>query len=220
MTLPIKRLREICPSVDLRAYAIRCQARGGMQSAATIEEFRSQPDRAMLDATLAQFRGDVHTWQTKLNRAARIAPSDPRPAFVLLAHGLVGSIESLPSEQQADLRNRLDAQHRAALQALEAFQRQDFLSLRDFDSALAEFKPTDIGYTFAARMRLEWRLHPSSTLGQASYLEAVQIASEAAPVLGPEIFAHSHATACLLADQPFSCTVGGHIARSVHRCAC
>ena len=74
--------------------------------------------------------------------------------------------------------------------------------IKNYEELLSTFKPGDVGYELASRMRIIWRISVDTTEPVRLGEEALAIAREASPSLGPESVAFFEVVAAIQANRP------------------
>tara|TARA_R110002049_G_scaffold72490_1_gene186986 strand:+ start:87124 stop:90456 length:3333 start_codon:yes stop_codon:yes gene_type:complete len=198
-------LESLCPTINYRAMAIRLRARTTIESPKAKDHISDPIDLALLNSSLAQFRGDVEEWESELERAAKLDPDDPRPAYLLLAYSALGSITELDEKRKKDLISRLEGRLAELYKAVELLlmpNNEGVPAIKEYEEVLSKFEPDDIGYGLASRLRIVWRISDMGPESVRLGREALVIAAEAAPSLGSESVAYFETVAAVQANRP------------------
>ena len=176
-------------------------------------ELRLSPDLARIligddaeaklyEALLAKKDHRLDRWSQLLREVARQHASDPRPAYLLLAHDQLGTFASLEEDEAKELRTHLDDRYGELFAAVEAISRNDLGAVFEREDTLASFEDDEIGYELAIRLRILWRISDAGPNRQKYNLEALDLISEAIPFLGSDALIPFRVAAAIGGDQP------------------
>jgi hypothetical protein len=146
--LDAERLAE----VDAVAVLRRMAWNGERQRTGRLAKRLSPAQTAATRGWLNLDNGFVRNARTQFGKA--IALDSTLPA-ARLGTILVGDVEALDSLGPED---RLSRQERTLLEARRRTESKDWQGIRALDQDLASFAPSDLPYSYAARLRVLWRL--------------------------------------------------------------
>ncbi len=197
------KIRENCPTLNPLVLGLRLFDR----------ELRLSPDLARIligdeaetklyEALLAKKDNRLDRWAQLLREVARQHAEDPRPAYLLLAHDKLGTMESLDDDQANELRTHLDDRYRELLSAVQAISRNDLVAVQEREDVLASFDDHEIGYELAIRMRILWRISDGGPNRRKYNREALDLISRAIPFLGSDALIPFRVAAAIGGDRP------------------
>ena len=199
-------LQELCPTVNYRAMATRLRTRTTFESPRLAGHLTDPVERALMNASLAQYRGDMTRWKSELDRATDLDPTDPRPAYLLLSNSALARMDKLDAKRREELIARLDDRMSRLYEAIELLAKPNNEGVPEivkFEETLATFQPDEIGYDLASRLRIIWRISAGGPESVRLCEEALTITAEAAPSLGAESIAFFETVAAVQANRPF-----------------
>lgn len=161
-------------------------------------------DRMLYDALAAKADGRIEDCVALLKSVSDAHQDDPRSAFLLLAYQKLGSFpKEVVSEEEAEaLMRRLDPRYQELWQAVQAIVINDLAKVRECEPTMASFGIDEIGYELAVRMRVLWRIADNGPQRRIYNREALQLISNAMPLIGSDALIPFRVAAAIGAQNP------------------
>ncbi|MGI9473842.1 MAG: fused MFS/spermidine synthase [Rubripirellula sp.] len=192
-----------CPSADFLVFSMRMLYRDwGFDAEDAKRLIPDSADRILFEALTAKKEGETERWGQLLKQLAAEHPEDPRPAYLLLSHLRLGTYRDLQQAEAKELEGHLDSRYSDLLRVVDAVTRNDLTTLQQQDSLLASFGIDEIGFELAVRMRVLWRMADAGPNQQSSNLQALELITDAVPLLGTDALITFRVAAAIGADRP------------------